>query len=244
MANFGALKINKTEKPDKSSFTLYYPNINGTNQTWTQNYIQFVSIDPGRKNYAMRIERRYHNGYLELLAFDKQDLEEIDETADVISNHTYQNLTYFLDKYGSYWNTTHIVIVERQLPQNYKAVRISQHTISYFMLMLRNSELRPLVVEINPKVKGKILKAPKELTEKQLKKWAVEKATELLTTQGDTKSLEIMSKLKKKDDVADTVCQIEALCRCWKYPSIPDAVVPTSSNTPQLSIIGTQQGRK
>ncbi|CAH6420830.1 Hypothetical protein HVR_LOCUS1301 [uncultured virus] len=216
MSHYG-LKISKTESPDKTPYTVYYPhNIPVTERRWIQPYYQVISIDPARKNYAFRIERRYHNGWITPVVFDKVAVEAFEQTGNVLINNTYQMLTAFLNKYEQYYNDCHFVIIERQLPQNYKATRIAQHSISYFSIKLQDRPLLPSIIEIDPKLKGKVLGAPKGINDKQLKTWAVEKARYLLTMRLDDFSLKVLDHFRnKQDDLSDTVCQIEALFICW-----------------------------
>ncbi len=211
MAHYG-LKINKTESPDKTPYTVYHPHDTAPSERkWNDEYYQIVSIDPAKKNYALRIERRYKNGWITPIVFDKTAIECIEVCGDTIICNTYEVLTAFLNKYKDKYYECHYIIVERQLPQNYKATRIAQHTISYFSILLKNSPLMPSIIEIDPKLKGRVLGAPKGINDNQLKRWAIEKARELLTIRRDEFSLKVLDHFKKKqDDLADTVCQIEA----------------------------------
>lgn len=219
MAHFG-LKISKGESPDKTPYTIYYPHsIAVTERKWNQGYYQVVSIDPARKNYAMRIERRYDNGLIVPIMFDKVKIESIETVDENTICKTYEVLTEFLNKYSKFYEECHFIIVERQLPQNYKATRIAQHTISYFSIKLCNNKLLPAIIELDPKIKGKMLNAPKGITDKQLKSWAIVKARELLTIRSDKFSLGVLDCFKnKQDDLSDTVCQIEALFMLWGLP--------------------------
>jgi hypothetical protein len=220
MSHFG-LKISKTESPDKTPYTVYYPHtIPSTERKWSQPYLQIVSIDPARKNYAMRIERRYHNGWITPVVFDKVAIESIQQEGDTTICNTYQVLTSFFDKYRQFYDECHFIIIERQLPQNYKATRIAQHSISYFSICLHNKPLLPSIVEVDPKLKGKILGAPKGISDKQLKSWAVEVGRNLLTMRQDNFSLQVLDHFRnKQDDLCDTVCQIEAIFICWGLPA-------------------------
>lgn len=221
MTHFG-LKITKSESPDKTPYTVYYPHSKSIKErNWTEDYYQVVSIDPARKNYGFRIERRYKNGKIIPIFFEKVHIENIKEDDNIIICNTYQTLTQFLDQYKEEYFKCHFIVIERQLPQNYKASRIAQHTISYFSLLLHNSPLLPAIVEVNPQLKGKMLDAPSYMTDKQLKKWAVIVARKLLKIRGDEHSLKIMDKHKnKQDDLADTICQVEALFICWQLNPI------------------------
>jgi hypothetical protein len=216
MSHYG-LKISKGESPDKTPYTIYLPhNKNISERKWTQDYIQFASIDPARKNFALRIERRYYDGRIIPIVFDKTSIELIVEEGEIIICKTFDNLSNFLGKYLIFFLECHFLIIERQLPQNYKATRIAQHTISYLSVKLCDSELLPSIIEVDPKLKGKILGAPKNITDKQLKTWAVERSRELLILRGDEFSINVMNHFKnKQDDLGDTVCMIESLCILW-----------------------------
>jgi len=240
MAHFG-LKIKKSEAPNRSPYTIYSPHTRPVSErNWNQGYYQVISIDPARKNYAMRIERRYHNGWIVPLMFDKISVDaETQEGESTICN-MYEMLTAFFQKYEQFYDDTHYVIIEKQLPQNYKPLRIAQHTITYFSLRLHDKPLLPSIIEVDSKVKGKVLGAPKGITESQLKSWAVEKARELLTIRKDTYSLSVLDHFRsKQDDLSDTVCQAEAVFISWGLlgtivppDSGPAAVTPAVVNVP------------
>lgn len=218
MAQFG-LKLSKSEQADKTPYTVYYPhNKPHTERKWTQDYIQVVSIDPGRKNYAFRIERRYFNGWITPIVFDKVDLPASTIEGETTTTPTYQALTTFLNRFQSFYPDCHYIIIERQLPQNYKTTRLAQHTISYFSLRLEDAPLLPAIVEVSPSLKGKVLGAPRGLPNKELKKWAVDVARALLQTRRDDFSIGVLNGVTKKDDLSDTVCQAEALFITWGYP--------------------------
>ena len=227
MSHFG-LKINKTQSPDKTPYTVYYThNIPVTERKWIQPYYQIISIDPAQKNFAFRIERRYHNGWIVPIVFNKVAVKSSEETAGILINNTYKVLTSFLDKYKEYYDDCHFIVIERQLPQNYQAVRISQHAISYFSMKLQDRPLLPSIIEIDAKLKGRMLGGPKGSADGDLKRWAVEKARELLTIRQDHFSLSVLDHFRtKQDDLADTVCQVEALFICWGF--LPTIIPPST----------------
>lgn len=216
MVQFGP-KVSKAESPEKTPYTIHYSHTSPVeSRVWTGDFYQFVSIDPGRKNYAFRIERRYKNGTITPVVYIKVALEEILSSDHVCINKTYVNLTNFLEEYSEFYPECHYVIIERQLPHNYKASRIAQHTITYFLTKLHNMPLLPSILEIDSKLKGKMLGAPKNISDQQLKSWAVGVARNFLTERGDQYSLDVLDFYKKKqDDLSDTVCQIHALLECW-----------------------------
>lgn len=214
---YGSLKIPKCEKPDASPYTVIYPHsLPVENRKDNRKYKQYISIDPARKNLALRIERRYDDDNIVPIVFNKVAVESSRIEGDATINDTYKILTAFLDQYLDFYDDCHYVVVERQLPQNYKCTRIAQHIISYYSIKLFNKPLLPAIIELDPKAKGKYLGAPKGITDKQLKTWAIEVGRNLLTKRKDNFSLSVMDSFKgKQDDLADTICQIEALCVCW-----------------------------
>lgn len=218
-----------SEAPHKTPYTMYYPHTRPISErNWNQPYYQVASIDPARLNYALRVERRYNNGWITPIVFDKAKVELIEEKDGIITDKTYDVLTKFLSDYIKIFQECHYIVIERQVPMNYRAVRISQHTISYFSSILFNTDLLPSIVEVDPKLKGKVLGAPSGLTGNQLKTWAVETARNLLTIRGDSFSLGVLDHFKnKQDDLSDTVCQVEALFIHWKL--LP-TIKPTKQN--------------
>jgi len=232
-------KIPKSQEPDKSLHTIYYPHsIPHTKRNWNQDYYQILSIDPGKiKNFSYRIERRYHNGKIVPIVFDKNDFESITQEGETTINNSYQVLTEFLNKYSKFYDDCHFFIIEKQLPINYQAVRVSQHVISYFSIILYNKSLLPAIIEVDSRLKGKYLGAPKGIGDKQLKTWSIEKGRYLLTLRNDTFSLQVLDHFKnKQDDLCDTVCQIEALMVYWGMPLTLGAVSPDQTDI--LSING------
>jgi hypothetical protein len=212
----------KTEKQGLP-YLIHYPHTQEeTARKWDQNYRQIVSIDPAVKNYGLRVERRYFNGWITTVVFDKVSLV-VNKEEDNIANMCCR-LTRILDQYREIYEECHLILIEGQLPQNYKPSRISQHTISYFSFLLRDKPLLPAILEVDSKLKGKILGAPKGINENQLKAWSVVKGRELLEIRRDTFGLQVLDHYKKKqDDLCDTICMSEAVCVYlgWEETSPP-----------------------
>lgn len=209
-------KTPKLQKPDKTPFTAYNPHsLPLTERKWPE-IIRIISIDPGIRNYALRVESRgiKSSTYpIRTIVFDKLHIKDKERYLDDQNvDRLYDLLTNFLDQYLEIFKTCHLVLVERQLPHNYKATRVSQHTLSYFMIKLKNIVPNlAMIVEVDPKLKGRELGAPNTLNERGIKVWAIDMARELMTKRRDQDGLEVLIKHKKKaDDIADTLCQIEA----------------------------------
>jgi hypothetical protein len=222
-----AKKTPKTQAPDNNLFTLHYPhayNLEKRNQEWEEHeFTQYISLDPAIKNLAIRVEKRYKNGKIECLFTDKyaplEDEKITINNKEILSNKLYVNIINILSKLEQYFPETHYVIVERQLPQNIKATRVMQQIICFFMLSLQNKHYYASIIEVDPKLKGKMLGAPKGCRENELKKWAIVKALELAEMRNDEYTLKILNtKRLKKDDLADVLCQIEGFCVYMNLP--------------------------
>jgi len=219
-------KTPKSQQIDKNAYTCYNPhNVSLDHRKWSD-IIRIISIDPGIRNFAIRVEERNikNPGPITTLLYEKFRIKNEDrELTELSESKLYKKLTDFLDMYIDLFQTCHIVIIERQMPFNYKATRIAQHTLTYFMMLLRNNRILPLFFEIDSKLKGKQLGASSHLNERGIKAWSVDKAIELLNYRNDKIAIDIMAKNKNKaDDLADTVCQIEAL---FSYLGLPLTVI-------------------
>lgn len=224
------LKLNKCEQPEKTSYTIHDPHsvpVTERALRWTQPYYQIVSIDPAATNLGLRIEKRHHNGLYEPLVFLRKDLKTIPMISDDdMTCYLYKALTMFLSQYLPFFRETHIFVIERQLPENYRAVRISQHIISFLTLHLADAPLLPIIYEVESRAKYTMLGAPSTLNNKTLKKvWGPEKAREILTEENDHQSLAAMDReAKKVDDLADTVLLRRVIELILRLP-IPERVV-------------------
>lgn len=204
-------QIPKSQLPKKTKYIEHYIHtISKTERKWEEPYIQVVSIDPAYKNFAIRIEQWSYSGYVTPIFYNRINMakSEAEDASEDDYNEAFDNIIKVFKEIDNHLKSTHIFVIEKQLPQNYKVVRISQHVITYFMCLTYNSKLLPSIFEIDPRLKGDVLGAGK-LSEPDLKKWAVIKATEILTARNDLVSLEAL-KIKKNDDLADTVVQVVA----------------------------------
>ncbi len=212
----------KCQMPDKNEFTAHLcHSIDSKYRDWSD-VINIISIDPGIRNLAIRVESRGirdNTHPIKTLVFDKLRISDADRKMDDNVDKLYFLVTEFLDQYLNIFKTCHLMIIERQLPMNLKAVRISQHIISYFMGNLKNiTPSLPMIFEIDAKLKGRELGASTHLNERGIKQWSIDHCKSLLTKRKDYTGLDILSKHKKKDDLCDCVCQIEALFSFQGWP--------------------------
>ena len=218
-------KVPKTQKADSTPYTVY--DFHGEDvvslrrDSWSfMDYYQITSIDPANVSLAIRVEKRYKSGRIETVALTKWNVKSTDTDNPLDNNFYKANMA--LQEMLPLFRESHIIVIERQLHINYKAVRISQHIITFMMVKLFRVPSYPMIFEVDPKLKSKVFNAGR-LDAREVKKWAVEKAIELLEARNDTAGLDIMNAIKgKKDDVADTIVQIEALARTIGLPVTPE----------------------
>ena len=208
-------KTPKSQLPDKNEFTIYNPHtIDLEKKNWPD-VVKVISIDPGIRNLALRVESRgirTNEHPIKTIVFEKLRIAEDDRRLEGNVDQLFSLITDFLDKYLSIFKESHMLIIERQLPINYKAVRVSQHIVSYFLFHFKNlMPALPLIYEIDPKLKGRELGASKHLNERGIKQWSVDHAKMLLAKRKDYEGLQILNKNKaKSDDLADCLAQTEA----------------------------------
>lgn len=141
------------------------------------------------------------------------------------------NMFDVLDEYKDYWNNVSYFIIEQQMSFGKKcntmALKIGQHCESYFMFKYgRFKNVIEFPSYHKTQILGfqKILKKLKNGKSKYIsnaykrKKWAIEIATYILTQREDFETLEYLLKNKKKDDISDTIIQLQS----WKYLNFID----------------------
>lgn len=204
-------KVSKGQKLDGNSFVYHNPHSIGFEMRENKlNYIQLVSIDPARDNFAIRIERRYPKERVVQTVVQYKTKFSQSESGN---NTDFKEITDFLDLYAAYWIDTLYVVIEKQPPLKLYNIVQAQHVKSYFMIRMKNMPLLPLIIDQDPKIKGKYLDAPAYIGDRGIKKWSVKMAYQLLETRQDTFCLDVLNRCPTKlDDLTDTICQLEAFC--------------------------------
>ena len=184
---------------------------------------RLVSIDPGKVNLAFRIEKRYPDGRLEVEVFEKININNIDIVdsgggTSFKDENLYFKAINFLNNYYQFFMMTNIIIIERQILPNYDMIRLCQHFITYFSLLLKNAPLKPILLEVEPGFKNRFFHMPKGANAHF---WVTEKALEILRLRKDEKSIEIIQSHKgrrdKKDDLSVTIVQVEAVLQSLQW---------------------------
>ncbi len=118
------------------------------------------------------------------------------------------NLTKYLDSFKKYWMGCESFVIEQQMNfgnnRNHNAIKLSHHVMSYFIIQFADFKN---VIEFPSYYKTRVLGAPKKQSKPERKKWAVEKAIQVLMDRGDEKTLALMKSKSKQDDVADVLVQ-------------------------------------
>lgn len=217
----------KKSKEEKTLFTIYHNHTRPESErVWTQNYYQVCAIDPAIKNFALRVEQRYSDGRIIPVLFSNNNFtprsgeDEKKGISNGNENTSFDLASKFLDQYYNIFKECHIFIIERQMAFNFRALSMSLLVLGYLHTKLRDAPLLPIILLIDAKVKTQQLGGALSYKGENnaIKKWAVDKAIQLLTLRCDKYSLDILNKQRKKDDLADTVVMIEALFSLWNLP--------------------------
>ena len=182
---------------------------------------RIVSIDPGKKNLAIRIDKRYNDGRIEVELYQKINIPfeitdvVLSDTCPIKYNDLYFKVLQLFDNYKSYFLCSNIIIIERQILPNYDMIRLCQHFITYFSILLRNACLQPILLEVEPGFKNRFFSMPKG---SNAHKWVVEVALEIMKSRKDEMSIQMISSCKgKADDLAVTLVQCEAVLQYLKW---------------------------
>ena len=211
-----------------------------------ESFINIMSIDPGILNCGLRIERRRyaHNQLLAVetivmvrINFNEENQNELkDSQTQVFDTAYYTRSIKILDKFTEYFLVCQYILVESQLPINYSMVRMSQHLITYLCTKVMDLGNRPLIVEMDPHLKSRLLGAPGKMKKPELKKWCRATALQILQSRDDNEARNVILRTNKGDDMGDTICQCEAwwiiLCGKLHVPPLPVAspLFPINSN--------------
>jgi hypothetical protein len=133
----------------------------------------------------------------------------------------FHNMNDLLDKYGDMWDKCSYFVIEMQLKRNTMAIKLGQHCFSYFSF--RYGRFKKIIeypayyktqILGCQKIKGKKYKNGKyrwkTIDQRSRKKWSIVKATEILASRGEINNIENIKSKSKKDDLADTLTQLQA----------------------------------
>ena len=152
------------------------------------------------------------------------DLTKGTDKKKYLDRDIFYNMNDLLDEYKEYWDKVDIFIVEKQMAFGKKintmALKLGQHCQSYFMY--RYGRFKKVFEfpayhktqilgceKIEKKTKtGKI--SYKAIEKGDRKKWNIEMCSTILIERDDFETLSEITSMKKKDDVSDVICQLQA----------------------------------
>ena len=132
-----------------------------------------------------------------------------------LDDKTFDNMTDVLDEHRPIWDKCSYFIIEKQMAfrgkVNVMALKLGQHCYSYFRIMYR--DFKP-IIDYPAYHKTNLLGAKKiDVKQKpKRKKWAIQKAKDILEFRKDTDNFEALCKEKKKDDIADCILMNITFC--------------------------------
>lgn len=209
-------QVKKSEKGDTTPIVFYKIDSKKPTVTFEQlknkEFIYFLSIDPGTKNLALRIEKRKKHGELKKKLFEKLNIKYEIIQEDKTEVEFFDQLIDYTDQKINLILKLDVIIIERQPIINYRTARIMQHFITYFNIVFKNClrEFLPMMVDIRPELRRKWLKFPKNLNKNGIDQATKDIGRLFLEKQNDMESILILNKTgRKTDDLCVTVCQIE-----------------------------------
>ena len=140
---------------------------------------------------------------------EKQEKKTKKKGSKALDANVFLRLTALLDRYKEHFDKCTTIIIEQQMSFGSKintmAIKIAQHTYSYFLFRYGNTKK---IVEFPSYNKTQILGAPGGLDKPARKKWAIVKANEIWTLRGDTTTSMFVQSNKKKDDLCDCLLHV------------------------------------
>ena len=171
------------------------------------------------------LDKVYMTG--KIILYENTNITAGCEKNKYVEQRLFYNMQILLDNYVSYFDKCSIIIIEKQMAFgkiiNTMALKLGQNCMSYFIFKYGMSKE---IIEFPAYHKTQILGCSKILTHSKKgtikytsitktnrKKWSIKEALNILTLREDIENLNHLSNSKKKDDLADTLTQLQA----YKY---------------------------
>lgn len=165
------------------------------------------------------INKVFLNGKKILL--ENVDLTENCDQRCYLDSKTFYNMTELLDSYIEYWEQCDVFLIEKQMSfgkrHNTMAIKLGQHCWSYFSLKYDKEIIEfpayhktQLLGCKKDEIKRKGIIKYKGVDKPKRKKWCISKALEILEYRNDVETYSQIKNSKKKDDLSDVICQLQA----------------------------------
>jgi len=157
------------------------------------------------KTFSKILDKIERNGFC--IFFDLFDSGSVIEKS-------FLNITEYLDNHRYIFDIISFIIIEDQMRVNTNARRVCQHIYSYFTFVYGN--WKPIILFpsfLKTRALGcprKEKKTSRRIRYKVIKEWSVIYAQEVFEKREDFGYLNLFNELRKKDDVADCICQMQA----------------------------------
>lgn len=196
----------------KCNFAFYIEEFDETKLNELQNIPKikrFNSDGTATDEFQQLLSTVYLNG--NTILYQNLDLTKNTNKDKYLDQKVCFNMIAELDKIKHLIDPCSIILIEQQMSfqntRNTMAIKLAQNCASYF---LHRYGMDKEIIEFPAYYKTQILGAPKKMTKPQRKKWATEKAIEIIMERGETETLEQISGKKKKDDLADVLIQLQS----------------------------------
>ena len=204
-------------------------------------YIEEVDVSTLRRQPGIPKSQRYkpcgapQDGFQEVLhsvcsTGKRILLENVDLTSgckeQYLDMKVLHNMTKLLDEYAEYWEQCDIFLIEKQMSfgkrHNTMALKLGQHCWSYFSIKYEKCIIEEFPAYHKTQILGtpkieKISKTGKRsykaIDKPARKKWCIEEAMRIVSSREDLETLTQIRGSRKKDDLCDVICQLQA----YKY---------------------------
>uniref|UniRef100_A0A6C0KTG2 Mitochondrial resolvase Ydc2 catalytic domain-containing protein n=1 Tax=viral metagenome TaxID=1070528 RepID=A0A6C0KTG2_9ZZZZ len=174
---------------------------------------RFNSDGTPTEEFANILSEIYLNG--NTILYKNLDLTKDSKKEKYLDQKVCLNMITELDKHKDKIDKCSVVIIEQQMSfqntRNTMAIKLAQNCASYF---LHRYGMDKELIEFPAYHKTQVLGAPKKggkaMSKPERKKWATEKAIEIIMERGESETLEEISGKKKKDDLADVLIQLQS----------------------------------
>lgn len=189
----------------------------------TTEIIKWISIDVGRKNFAIRVEGVSAFAHPFPVLFELVNLGS--DTLGI--DHQTLTLTAYFQQHFELLHNCHVLLVEqqrligRQITNATSNMRIMQHIFSYFQQNhphIQRIELPPTVKTMSSLwLNCDPIAIPRaRMTKPDRKKWGYDTAIIILKSRGDQWSIDVIESAKDKYDLTDTIVQLVAYQRWYQ----------------------------
>jgi hypothetical protein len=160
------------------------------------------------------------------ILLDNVDLTKGCDKKQYLDPLTMYNMIELLDEYSEYWDQCDAFIIEKQMSfgkrHNTMALKLGQHCWSYFAIKYGKKIIEEFPAYHKTQVLGaaKMKKETKSgkirykaIDKPSRKKWCITQALSILKSRNDSETISQIESSRKKDDLCDVICQLQA----YKY---------------------------